>query len=564
MKIKQLFLLSLVLLLTNVKDINSQTVSPQKYASKNQWDIVFSFQTPEMGVGCVATNGQYIYTAEWSGINFAKYDMEGNFIEEFEIANAGSIHDLAYDGQYFYGTNTYRNIQVLDLDNKTLVNDFEVDDGVDVDGIRHITYDPTLDNNNGGFWVGNYHSLAAMNKNGMLLISNFDTPEIPNVTRGTAWDNTGSPGSPKLWLFSEEPYPSNKVMMLEFDINSLSFTGVQHNVSDLPGYNSDLAEAGGAFAYEKDGKFILAGCSRRHRPEYDIIFGYELYTTINENSPTEISNFTATADAMGNYEATLNWTNPSTDVSGNTLTQLDSVVLYLGAEKIHTITNPSIGATDSYTANTSSHGDYQFKAICYNGSNYSVPAYCEQFIGVDLSISQLDIPAQAHVNETITPIIKVKNHSSNTQSYNIELSSNNYLETIHVDNHSPELETAYEFPEFTYNISSTTIFRAKIIYSGTDFNPNNNEMLRSTMVTDGIDDNFINRLQIYPNPVKDIISINTDTKYQLIISNISGKLIYKGAHQGAAQINLQNQAKGIYNVQIETERQVINQKIIIK
>ena len=48
--------------------------------------------------------------------------MDGNFIEEFSIPNGGSIRDMTYDGEYFYGVANGSTIYQMDFESKTLVD----------------------------------------------------------------------------------------------------------------------------------------------------------------------------------------------------------------------------------------------------------------------------------------------------------------------------------------------------------------------------------------------------------------------------------------------------------
>jgi hypothetical protein len=83
--------------------------------------------------------------------------------------------------------------------------------------------------------------------------------------------------------------------------------------------------------------------------------------------------------------------------------------------------------------------------------------------------------------------------------------------------------------------------------------------------TVNIDDNqFIsNKIKIYPNPVKDIIKMKfTDINIKKIeLIAINGKLI-KSYHSNFNELKIYNIIKGTYILKIETEKGVLNKKIL--
>ena len=119
---------------------------------RDMWDLVYSFEGTSGYQYGVATDGVNIYTCSWSASStsqFYKYDLDGNFISEFNVSGCGQIRDLTFDGDYFYGVANSSTVYCIDLANQTLVNTFTTSYGA----MRGITYDPVRD----GFWViGNW------------------------------------------------------------------------------------------------------------------------------------------------------------------------------------------------------------------------------------------------------------------------------------------------------------------------------------------------------------------------------------------------------------------------
>ncbi len=69
-------------------------------------------------------------------------------------------------------------------------------------------------------------------------------------------------------------------------------------------------------------------------------------------APAAPTNFVLTPDAGGALECELSWTNPSETFDGETLTELDVVVVYRNDELIYTLDNPTIGANVTWTDDT--------------------------------------------------------------------------------------------------------------------------------------------------------------------------------------------------------------------
>lgn len=204
-----------------------------------------------------ASDGEYIYMSSWnsSGASvFFKYDLYGNFIEQFEIEGMeASLRDLAYDGEYFYGG--YENINKIakiDLENRKLIGAINTDRPV-----RHICYIPTLDEGKGGFEIGDWTTSAFIDRDGSVIKDsalNFsfadDLTNSPYLSvYGTAYHNGKIYAHSELGIMdldagSPIPYDGPYSRIVEFDIESGQPTGRRYllarkdSVLGLDGYNS--------------------------------------------------------------------------------------------------------------------------------------------------------------------------------------------------------------------------------------------------------------------------------------------------------------------------------------
>lgn len=100
------------------RDPNATTHSHHGSSTDELFDLQFCFPLGvgdgEAGIEC---DGNYFYTTKWNGNAFYKYELDGTYIGEFTVDGCpGSIRDLAYDGQYFYGAAADNTVYEMDFD----------------------------------------------------------------------------------------------------------------------------------------------------------------------------------------------------------------------------------------------------------------------------------------------------------------------------------------------------------------------------------------------------------------------------------------------------------------
>ncbi len=222
-------------------------------------DLQFNFPVAlgagEYSVGC---DGNFIYTSQWVSGQFLKYSYDGDHLETFSITGVSGIRDLAYDGQYFYGSPNSNTIYIMDFTAQTLIGTITTS----ITNIRAIAYDAYYD----GFWVSNGWNdpLTLVNRSGTTVRS-IDTPV--SQFAGLAWDRV-SYGGPFLWAYTR--HGSNN-MLYKFNMAN----GEQlesFNVESLE-ILSGTSNAGGLFITNQivPGEYTLLGIS-----ENDVIWGLSL------------------------------------------------------------------------------------------------------------------------------------------------------------------------------------------------------------------------------------------------------------------------------------------------
>ncbi len=360
----------------------------RSHKNKAQWDILYSFNVHAAGEQAVETDGQYIYTTKWGAGNnlFFKYDLQGNFLDSFSIAGATSVRDLAYDGQYFYGSTNATSIYQIDMNSHTLVSTISTPVVT-----RHLCYDPTADGGNGGFWCGPW--------DGMVLVSRTGT-QLSTLTTGltgvygSAFDNV-SAGGPYLWLFNQDATePKVDIVKVEIATGTIVET---HDASDVPGMDP-AALAGGMASSETlvPGKFVLL-CNAQQDPNF--VFIYEIANTAAAGAPAVATNFVVTPGANGALSAVLTWTNPSTTTNGAALTSLTGVKIYRDGDSIYTLTGVTIGGTATWTDNSVTAGNHVYMVKGYNADGDGSAANANAWVGPDVPAAPTAVELTAAGND---------------------------------------------------------------------------------------------------------------------------------------------------------------------
>ena len=82
----------------------------------------------------------------------------------------------------------------------------------------------------------------------------------------------------------------------------------------------------------------------------------------------------------------------------------------------------------------------------------------------------------------------------------------------------------------------------------------------------GINENVINNVSIYPNPTSDVLNISTNSNdlSELIIKDITGKVVLNQNFNSKIIINTENYAKGVYIIDVRNNLGIVSEKISIQ
>ena len=167
--------------------------------------------------------------------------------------------DLAWDGTYLYGSNSYLIEQIDPSDGQPT----GVTIASPVSPARALAYDPVSDH----FWTANWDSnIYELDRSGNVVNSYSNILGI----YGLGWD-ASTEGGPYLWAWSQDGTPlatATQIDPASGTPTGLSFLGSTVNID-----SSDMAAGADISSEVEPGKVVLIGM---HQADDDTIVGYEL------------------------------------------------------------------------------------------------------------------------------------------------------------------------------------------------------------------------------------------------------------------------------------------------
>ncbi|MCF7918511.1 MAG: carboxypeptidase regulatory-like domain-containing protein [Candidatus Cloacimonetes bacterium] len=339
--------------------------------SRDPWDLLMQFNIDEQpgafDLCGMEWDGEFFYAAMWGMMPaILRFDAEGNYIDSYFMPIIGAM-DLAFDGEYMYGSYNSNTIFCWEAESGNLVPENDIT----VTGFNPyaLAYDPLTDSFWGSSW---YDSITNFDREGNILAT-FPNPGNMCIF-GLAIDAEDPEGT---MLYASYGEPGCFIAKINIS------TGTLLETVDITEYGGDEAMSGGLC------------CMNDWDPVYRtlgvLIRGYPVYICVielGENAPAEAPSapemFTVTPDENGNLSAELSWLNPSETVAGETLTDLDEMRIYRDDELVHTITGPVIGGMETWTDVLPESGLYEYMVVGYNDAGEGLPAEVTIYVGEDV------------------------------------------------------------------------------------------------------------------------------------------------------------------------------------
>lgn len=508
----------------------------QDKGTADLWDFVNSFTCSTGRQHGIAYDGEYIYTCAWGKSEtvlsmFYKYDLEGNFIEEFdvpEITNSDYfMRDMTYDGQYFYGCDAHTgNIWCYDLHNKVLIGQISTN----FTALGHCSYDPVYD----AFWVGERGTgnspnlqldLKLINRNGAILKTATAYNLGGHTVHGTGYF-TDKSGMAHLYLFAVEGFTAH---VFDYDIEADSMTpNYIFDFSVTPGWGA-ACSAGGAYIGECNGSIYFFGDVDRS-PNLIGIYALSEYIPEPPTPPegdiyldfNDGINHWNTIDADGdgyNWEIRQNWGS---------------------AENPYSLTSASI---DIYTED---------------------PLYPDNYLVTPYKLDYEQIVFSANVQDTLHPAEHLAVAVSTTSGDNPDEFSIIW-ETVMTAKVAGEW---YDFSVDLREFQGQDIYVAILHTNCTNqfmVNIDDIVLYREYNVFWNVNENTAIACSIYPNPAADMLTVENGAdvnRYELY--NVSGALMLsKAVNARTFDIDLRDLPAGTYLLKM-TSKDMIQTKRFVK
>lgn len=215
-----------------------------------------------------------------------------------------------------------------------------------------------------------------------------------------------------------------------------------------------------------------------------------------------------------------------------------------------------LGLTNSlfYIAGSNNTGilDFQVKTICSTGEYSEASETVEAFIG-----PQNNCPAPTGLYATVEEGTEYENVINIT--WDAVADAETYSLLINGEEYNDLTETSFVYETNEYGLFE--IYLSTECASG----PSNQSYIAVEIVdVDNVIEEYENKFNIYPNPVNDILVIDTDEEIEEInIYNIVGISVYK-VNNIKHDINVSDFAEGVYFISIKTDKGEVVKRFIKK
>lgn len=365
-------------------DANPNYTGPSNEPQLNTdalFDVQFDHNITQStsSVGCAAAiylNNKF-WVSKWASDTVMQFDKNGNLLSKFTIAGLSGIRSLTTDGQYVYAANNTMTIYRLDSASHVLFPPHITSGSANT--VRHMTYDPSLNGNAGGFWVGNFGTdIDGISMTGSVVANIPQANHGLSGMYGSAYDGHTA-GGPYLWIFNQGGNNTTQIERLSLPTGTpapLASRDVFLDFNTSNGLTSGLA--GGLFIAQDivPGEWTLGGVIQG--TPNNVLFGYELDDLVLANNDAAASGLRPTKGytripTSQTFAETFSV--QATNLGGTTIGMMhvDFSVKYNGGAVVYTNTQTSnnVGSGQTVTLTSTGFspsngvGTYDVMAIAY-------------------------------------------------------------------------------------------------------------------------------------------------------------------------------------------------------
>ena len=267
--------------------------------------------------------------------------------------------------------------------------------------------------------------------------------------------------------------------------------------------------------------------------------------------------------------ARLTWTNPTTDLNGNTLTDITSVTIRRNFEEIAVLTDVEAGADMEYIDNGLEPGLYEYSIYVTNEAGISRTTYRSILVG-----EKCNIVFQMHDNggdgwkgaaisiadENFNRLAVVTMTQGSALVVDLPLLTGNlnFIWNSGWYHAYPEYDTDSECSFTIINAQGQTIYTSTGLEEGVflTYDPCDFDAIDETVVDNGV--------SVYPNPTNGLLNVNGCGTMRITVSNMLGQTLFETTAEDNTTLDLSSYGQGFYLVRIATENGVMVQKINVR
>ncbi len=267
--------------------------------------------------------------------------------------------------------------------------------------------------------------------------------------------------------------------------------------------------------------------------------------------------------------ARLTWTNPTTDLNGNTLTDITSVTIRRNFEEIAVLTDVEAGADMEYIDNGLEPGLYEYSIYITNEAGISRTTYRSILVG-----EKCNVVFQMHDNgsdgwkgaaisiadENFNRLAVVTMTQGSALVVDLPLLTGNlnFIWNSGWYHAYPEYDTDSECSFTIINAQGQTIYTSTGLEEGVflTYDPCDFDAIDETVVDNGV--------SVYPNPTNGLLNVNGCGTMRITVSNMLGQTLFETTAEDNTTLDLSSYGQGFYLVRIATENGVMVQKINVR
>ena len=265
----------------------------------------------------------------------------------------------------------------------------------------------------------------------------------------------------------------------------------------------------------------------------------------------------------------INWTNPSTDLNGNALTDITSVTLRRNFEEIAVLTDVEVGAGMEYEDTGLEPGLYEYSIYVTNAAGISRTTYRSILVGEKCNLVFMlhDNGGDGWMGASISiadenynrlAVVTMTQGSALAVDLPMLRGNLNFIWNSGWYHAYEEYDTDSECSFSIANAYGETIYTSTGLEEGVffTFDPCNLDAIDESM-----EDNSVS---VYPNPTNGLLNVSSCGTMHITVNNMLGQTLFETTAEDNTTLDLGSYGQGFYLVRIATENGVSVQKVNVK